>query len=505
MIALYARQSVEKDGSISIETQMGYCEAMLRPDERKETIRRFIDNGFSGGNTDRDGFRDMMKLVEQGEISKIVVYRLDRISRSLTDFVGILEVLKRHRVAFVSSQESFDTSSPYGEMLTKLLMVFAEYERRTIIERITQAYAHRAEQGIYMGGRRPYGFNLVDTVICGVKTKMLSPEPKEAEIVKTIYGSYAVQGVTLRRVLDRLTQEHSVSCEGAWSTAKLSVMIKNPIYVKADHAIYEFFTERNTKIVSDASDFDGTRGVQLYGRTRHETEDWSDLKAIVMRHEGLIPSDVWLACQKKLHGNRQIGNALSNSTSWLGGKLVCGSCRRTMTVTKGSKRADGSQTRYFSCTGRSRHRICKGIGVTVYADSMEDLVYGLISEKLPSLKAFRRAGSVEHRAKINAWKNRLSEIGDAQEKLVTQMLWHDVGSDMLALLNEKAKRLSDERRSLLEKIKALEESETEVVNASALSKRWKQADFEEKRAVCNLLIHKIYVSENGATEIVWNI
>ena len=156
-IALYARKSIERENSISCETQIEYCKAMIKPDEQNENIITFIDNGFSGGNVNRDGFQDMMSNVKKGKITKIIVYRLDRISRSLADFVDILSALKQNNVKFVSSQESFDTSSPYGELIVKLLMVFAEFERTSIINRVTQAYAHRSEMGFYMGGRQPYG------------------------------------------------------------------------------------------------------------------------------------------------------------------------------------------------------------------------------------------------------------------------------------------------------------------------------------------------------------
>ena len=126
-IALYARKSIERENSISCETQIEYCKSVIKPDERSEKTIEFIDNGYSGGNVDRDGFQKMMRQIERGKISKVIVYRLDRISRSLSDFVGILETLKKHNVQFVSSQESFDTSSPYGEMIVKILMVFAEF------------------------------------------------------------------------------------------------------------------------------------------------------------------------------------------------------------------------------------------------------------------------------------------------------------------------------------------------------------------------------------------
>ena len=91
-IAIYARKLIEKENSISCETQIEYCRAMIKPDERSEKVLTFVDNGFSGGNVNRDGFQQMMHKIEQGKISKVIVYRLDRIPRSLTDFVRILDI-----------------------------------------------------------------------------------------------------------------------------------------------------------------------------------------------------------------------------------------------------------------------------------------------------------------------------------------------------------------------------------------------------------------------------
>ena len=504
-IAIYARKSVERENSISCETQVEYCRAMIKPDERSEKVMTFIDNGFSGGNTDREGFQKMMRQIERGQISKLIVYRLDRISRSLSDFVGILEVLKAHNVKFVSSQESFDTSSPYGEMIVKLLAVFAEFERQSIIERVTQAYAHRSNLGIYMGGRRPYGFTLTETTVHGIKTKMLTPHEVECEHIKYIFDCYVTEGVSLRRLMDNLVQNHILPLEGSWSTAKLSTILQNPIYVKADNAIYEYYARRNTYIVSDISEFDGVHGLQLYGKTKHKADDWSDLKVVVMQHEGLVSSDVWLKCQRKLAGNKQIGNALSNATSWLGGKIACKSCGRTMTVTKGGKHLDGSQTRYFSCTGKSHNRICKGVKVTLYADSLEDMVYELISEKLATLKDGRRQINSDNSGKINLLKNQLSQIKFSQEKLVSLLMNDQVAPDMLKLLNEKATKLAGEKSEILTKIEELENEESEVIHVINLSKKWKTANYEERKAVCHILIDKIYIHEDGTTEVIWNI
>ena len=504
-IALYARKSIERENSISCETQLEYCKAMIKPDEKTEKIVTFVDNGFSGGNVDRDGFQKMMRQVERGEISKIIVYRVDRISRSLSDFVNILNTLKKYNVKFISSQELFDTSSPYGEMSIKLLMVFAEFERQSIIERVTQAYAHRSEMGFYMGGRKPYGFTLTDTVIHNIKTKMLSPVAEEIEQLKYIFDAYSVSGITLRRLMDNLIDNDIIPTDGSWSTGKLSTILKNPIYVKADNDIYEYLLKHNTNIISDITEFDGIHGLQIYGKTKHSTDDWSDMKAVVMSHEGIINSDIWLKCQKKLEKNKQIGNAISNTTSWLGGKIACKSCGRTMTVTKGGKRKDGSQTRYFSCTGKSHNRICKGTSKPIYADSLEDMVCEIISEKLETLKGCRKKLSTDNSNQINLFKNRISEIKKAQEHLVNLLMNDAIEKDMINLLNERAKKLAEEKADVLSKIDVLKNEEGEIISVINLSKKWKTANYEERKAVCNILIHKILISKNGDCEVIWNI
>lgn len=169
------------------------------------------------------------------------------------------------------------------------------------------------------------------------------------------------------------------------------------------------------------------------------------MKAVVMSHEGVINSDTWLNCQNKLEKNKQIGNTISNSTSWLGGKIVCQSCGRTMTVTKGGKRRDGSRTRYFSCTGKSHNRICKGTKKPVYADSLEDMVYELVSEKIETLKCTRKKISTDNSNQINLLKNRISEIKKEQDKLVNLLMNDAIETDMINLLYEKSKKLAREK------------------------------------------------------------
>lgn len=507
-IVLYARKSVERENSISCETQLEYCKSVIGPDERDEKIITFVDNGFSGGNVNRDGFQKMMKLVRQGKVKKVIVYKLDRISRSLSDFVNILQEFKEHKVEFVSSQESFDTSSPYGEMIVKLLMVFAEFERTSIINRVTQAYAHRSEMGFYMGGRQPYGFELVPTVIHNVKTKKLSPIPAEVEQVRYIFEVYAQESVSLRRLLDILVAEGKQPLNGSsWTTAKLSTLLKNPIYVKADSDVYDYYDRHGVQMVTDVSLFTGEYGAQLYGHTKHDPNapDWSDMKLVLLTHPGIVDSDIWLKCQRKLEKNRQIGNSVSNPTSWLAGKVVCEKCGHTMTTIKGKVNKSGEMRRYFNCTGRSHKKTCTGPKVTIYAEDLENMVYECISEKLADLKEMNRTTRKGDTAEVNELKLKIKAIEKSEKQLLDTMLAGGFNDDLLALANQKATQLKRDRLALYERIEDLKSREDEKDVVVNLAKSWKTADYKRKKAVAMIMIHKIVISEDGSTKVLWNI
>lgn len=507
-IAIYARKSVERENSISCETQIEYCKATIKPDERSEKVLTFVDNGFSGGNVDRDGFQKMMKAVRQGKISKVLVYKLDRISRSLADFVGILNEFKEHSVEFVSSQESFDTSSPYGEMIVKILMVFAEFERTSIINRVTQAYEHRSDLGFYMGGRRPYGFELVPAVIHNVKTKKLNPVAAEIAQIAYIFEVYAQESVSLRRLQEILLADGKTPLDGSdWTTAKLSKLLQNPIYVKADSAVYDYFECRGTKMVTDVSAFTGQYGAQLYGRNKHDSEnaDWSDMKLVLMSHEGVVDADIWLKCQQKLNKNRQITNSLSNPTSWLAGKVICEQCGHTMTTIKGKPGKNGEVRRYFNCTGKSHKKTCKGPKVTIYAEDLESMVYDCITEKLSELKEVKQKPRKNHSAEVNELKLQIKAIEKSESQLVDAIMDGSFNSDLLALANEKASKLKRERLALLERIDELKAAEEAADNVIDLAKSWKKADYDRKKDVAMLMIHKILICEDGSATIIWNL
>ena len=134
--AIYARQSVDKKDSISIESQIEFCKYELKGGNCKE----YTDKGYSGKNTDRPKFQELVRDIKRGLIAKVVVYKLDRISRSILDFANMMELFQQYNVEFVSSTEKFDTSTPMGRAMLNICIVFAQLERETIQKRVTDAY-----------------------------------------------------------------------------------------------------------------------------------------------------------------------------------------------------------------------------------------------------------------------------------------------------------------------------------------------------------------------------
>ena len=501
-IAIYTRQSVDKDNSISIETQADYCKSAIRPDERKLPVRVYEDRGWSGGDTNRPQFQKMMKEIEKGRVKKVMVYKLDRISRSLCDFVGILDTIKKQGVEFVSTQEAFDTGSPYGELIVKILMVFAEFERQSIIRRVTDAYAARSDMGIYMGGRRPYGFSLQPAVIQGIQTKTLAVIPEEMEQVEWMYALYAQECMSLDKVVKYMV-EHGMTPYGQadWSGAKIRGILKNPLYVKADAAVYDYFSRHGAQIKSGISAFTGAHGAKLYGSSKHNPKsgDWSDMKLVLMQHEGVVDSDVWIKCQKKLEKNGQLRRGAGKSASWLGGLLRCGACGHTMSV------KTTSSGRYFLCSGRINKKICKGIKATIYAGPIEAMMEDAIAEKLDSLRAVKARTKQKAAPKQNDLRLKVMEIEREEEKLVDALLDGTANAVVIELVNRKALELRRRREALCARLEEMESQKSAGQRAVNLAKQWARARGEEKRAIARVLVERIDVLADGGLEVMWNV
>ena len=253
---IYARQSVDRKDSISIESQIDFCKYELKGG----SCRVFKDKGYSGKNTDRPEFQKLLGEIRKGKVRRVIVYKLDRISRSILDFATMMELFQEYDVEFVSSTEKFDPSTPMGRAMLNICIVFAQLERETLQKRVTDAYYSRCLKGFHMSGQAPYGYQLEPTVVEGIRTKKMVADPVAADHVRLMFEMYAEPETSFGNIT-RYFEEHDIKIYGkSMFRTFLSQLLRNPVYAQADLELYEFFKSQGAAIVNDASDFAGTNG-----------------------------------------------------------------------------------------------------------------------------------------------------------------------------------------------------------------------------------------------------
>jgi len=400
MNAIYARQSVDRADSISIESQIEFCAYELKG----APYQVFADRGFSGKNTDRPAFTQMMRDIARGKIRKVVVYKLDRISRSILDFSSMMEQFEKYRVEFISTIEKFDTSSPIGRAMLSICIVFAQLERETIQKRVADAYFSRSQKSFYMGGRVPYGFRLIPTTLGEIHTSMYEAIPEEAEQIGLIYQLYSNPSVSYRDVIQHLSV-HGIKKRGMpWSRTQMAALLKNPIYVRADRSIYQFYSGLGVSIVNSPEDFIGSNGCYFYhSRIPSSASDPAPESGhlVLAPHMGIVSSELWLACRTKNLEAARIRPRQKARNTWLAGKIKCGHCGYALI----EKHFATSGHRYFICSNRMNTKTCPGPG-TLYADELEHLIGQEIFSRCSLFHAFRshRAKQLNSNSFLDAWE-----------------------------------------------------------------------------------------------------
>ncbi len=503
--ALYARQSIEKKDSISVESQLEYC----RYETHGEAYIEYTDKGFSGKDTNRPGFEQMINDIRTGKIKRVIVYKLDRISRSILDFANMMEIFQKYHVEFVSSTEKFDTSTPIGRAMLNICIVFAQLERETIQKRVTDAYYARCKRGFYMGGRIPYGYRLTSTVIDNVRTSMYAEVPEESEQLKLIYSMYADTDNSLGDIVRYLNEHQIKDLRGAnWNTARISEMLRNPVYVEADIDVYQFFKSQGANIYNPASDFTGYNACYLYKGTVSTTRkqcDLSDKEIVLAPHKGFISSKTWLACRIRCLNNRQSTKTCKPKNSWLVGKVKCGNCGYALTIRK----AKTKWGRYFVCSQSGNHSNCKGAGCTIYADVLEEYMLDSIKERLSEFSALKEGLSScvtdsRETQKNMTKKIRLTQIEEEIEKLLSKV--SGASGVLMKYIDEKVMELDTERKALEEEIVTANVANTEgkLKQITNHVNTWETLSFEDRQTVVDTLIKVIQIAD-GNIEITWNI
>src|SRR5262245_59749435 len=190
--AIYTRKSSEHNLDLefnSLDAQREACEAYIKSQAHEDwrlNPDRYDDGGLSGASLDRPALQQLLADVRAGKITIVVVYKVDRLTRSLADFAKLVELFDEHGVSFVSITQSFNTTSSMGRLTLNVLLSFAQFEREAIGERVRDKIAASKRKGLWVGGPVPLGYRCVD--------KKLEIVPAEAEAVRTIFTLYLELG-----------------------------------------------------------------------------------------------------------------------------------------------------------------------------------------------------------------------------------------------------------------------------------------------------------------------
>jgi site-specific recombinase len=325
-VALYVRVSTtsQMEEGYSIEEQKAKLESYC--DIKDWHIYKvYTDGGFSGSTTERPALEQLIKDAQSKLFDTVLVYKLDRLSRSQKDTLYLIEdIFLKNNIEFVSLLENFDTSTPFGRAVIGLLSVFAQLEREQIKERMQLGKLGRAKAGkSMMWAKTSYGYNYEK------ETGSMTVNEYEALAVKEIFTSY-LAGMSITKLRDKINGEYPK--QPAWSYRTIRGILANPVYCGLNQYKGQTFQGTHKPIIS-LMDFEQT--------------------------------------QRELAKRQQTAKELSNprpfqSKYMLSGLAQCGYCHAPLKVILGQKRKDGTRFKRYECYQRHPR---KTRGVTVYNDN----------------------------------------------------------------------------------------------------------------------------------------
>jgi len=465
-VGVYARiSSADRTNSTftSIDAQTAACRSYIdsRVSAGWTASQTFIDNGFSGGTANRPALTRLLDDVQAGKLDLVLVHRIDRLSRSLRDLLGLLHVMEQHGVAFASVNESFDSSTPIGKATLQLVGVFAELERATISARTKDKIQAARRLGRWTGGVEPLGY----TVVAG----KLIVEPVEAHVVRQLFAIYAQTGslIETARIANengwrtKITATRDGRSRGGvlWSKSSIHRTITSPLYCG--------------KLIAGG-------------------------EAVVGQHEALIGVEAWQAVQDRLQSNAVAGSSGERhpSEALLAGILKCSLCGSSMTPThckKGPRKYS-----FYACSKRVKGGKSACAAPYVSAPKIEaqfvaeiarhatdpKLVEAVVCAAGDQLAERKRSLSDEARSVRRAIKDGEREVERGAVDGGSTRIDERIGE-----LRKRASALEHEREAL--DATRIEPEEVAAMLAGSFDQVWGAMTSRERRRVADLLVEKI--------------
>lgn len=469
-VAIYSRKSVFTGKGESIENQIQLCTDYINSHYSisKDNILIYQDEGFSGGNMNRPMFKKLLDDANSKQFDCLVCYRLDRISRNVSDFSSLIEHLNKLNIDFISIKEQFDTSTPMGRAMLYISSVFAQLERETIAERVRDNMYELAKTGRWLGGRTPYGFNsssisYFDENMTKRQMYKLEIDKESMEIVKYIYSEYLKLGSLTK--LHKFLYERGIkgAYNGNFSPSSVSVLLRNPAYVNANDDVFNYLKSKDFEVIGNP---DNKHGILTYAKN-------SDTPiAAVANHEGVISAKDWLKVQNLLDINKdKAPRAGTGPNTVLSGILKCSICGSNMRLSY--KHSTNGTIIYYICgkkksLGKSACN-CKNIR----SDKIEPLVINSIKnvnvesmiKEYEKSKLKNKKNNEKADIKINSLSSTLKEKETLVDNLVMQLAQF-TNSSASSFIIEKLETLNKEILNLKSELTYLKDHTDQINNSN---------------------------------------
>ena len=466
-VALLARVSTQEQAinghSIGeqIERMHKYCEAM-----GWKVYKEYIDAGYSGANTDRPALQRMIRDIKAGKIDKVLVYKLDRLSRSQKDTLYLIEdVFLANNTDFVSMSENFDTSTPFGRAMIGILAVFAQLEREQIKERMQMGKEARAKEGKFSGGRMtPIGYDYING-------ELVTNEYEKMQVLK-IFDMFQ-SGVSLREIANQMNKAGYQHKHGQWCAKTIRILLKSKTFL----------------------------GYIKYNQQWHKGthEEFIDLET----HEKVC---ALLEERAEKHKN---GSRRAKITSYLGGLLYCKNCGAKLTKLKAGER----QYAYYICNSRAKktRELIKDPNCKLKYWRME-ILDGLVFDEIKKLAvdpAYFDKLTVN--SPIDARPDLIEKEIEKLDNQVSKIMdLYTLGNLPISLLDKKLNEINDQKLKLEHELESIFEENDRKLSKEETFKAvqsfggiLERGNFDEIRLVIETLIDHIDVEEEDIT-IYWN-
>ena len=280
--AIYTRKSseegLEQDFN-SLDAQREACEAYIKSQMHEGWVlldKQYNDGGYSGGTMERPAFKELLKDIENDKIDIVVVYKVDRLTRSLMDFSKIIDVFDRHETSFVSITQQFNTTTSMGRLTLNILLSFAQFEREVTGERIRDKFAASRKKGMFLHGTAPIGYKKENGTLIEI--------PEQSALIKMIFEKYLELGATPK--LYKYLIENNIKTPNGkdFSVGHLNKLLNNKVYI---------------------------------GKITYKKEEYNGL------HKGIIDTDLFEKVQECINMNKGERKFATNNNSYalLGSKL----------------------------------------------------------------------------------------------------------------------------------------------------------------------------------------